>query len=65
MFHRSTLNFVYIITLKRSKNCESMETSDERNAVLETGDMKKQQFGIQKFNCLLVETQCFTAGRHC
>jgi hypothetical protein len=42
-----------------------METSDERNAVLETGDMKKQQFGIRKFNYLLVETQCFTAGRQC
>jgi hypothetical protein len=33
-----------------------METFDERNAVLETGIIKKQQFRIQKFNCLLVET---------
>ena len=41
-----------------------METSDERKAVLETGNIKKQQFSIQKFNCLLVETHCFTAGRH-
>jgi len=57
-------NFVFTITLKRGKNSESMETSDERNAVLETGNIKKQQFSIQKFNCLLLETQCFTAGRH-
>jgi len=63
MFHRSTLNFVFIITPKRSKNSESMESSDERNGVLETGNIRKQQFSIQKFNCLLVETHCFTAGR--